>query len=405
MDSRGQPTLEAIVELEDGASGIYSVPSGTSVGKHEAFELRDGDQARFDGKGVLKALGNISTIIAPQIIGMDAQNQKEIDRAMIVLDGTDNKSKLGANSILALSGAIVKAQSASERMPLYQYIAKIAGASTSEFSIPTPMFNILNGGLHAGFNLDFQEFLIVPPKAKTFSENLKFGVEVYFTLKDILKSQNYTTLLGDEGGFAPMLYSNMEAFKVFEEAVTSAGYKPGLDAFFSLDAAASNLKQGGTYRIKDKPVPQTAGDLIEFYVSANEQYHLLSLEDPLADDDWGAWTDLLQKLGAQTLIVGDDLTSTNIKLLQKAIAERAVNAVIVKPNQIGTISETLDFIKMAKEAKFKIIVSHRSGETNDDFIADFAIGVGADYAKFGAPARGERVAKYNRLLEIEHELS
>ncbi len=405
LDSRGQPTVEAIVQLEDAAVGIYSVPSGTSVGKHEAFELRDGDKTRFGGKGVLKVLGNISTVLAPQIIGMDAQNQQEIDSAMITLDGTDDKSKLGANSILALSGAIAKAQSASEKVPLYQYIAKIAGASTREFSIPTPMFNILNGGLHAGFNLDFQEFLIVPPKANTFSQNLKFAAEVYSHLKDVLKSQNYATLLGDEGGFAPALYSNMEAFKVFEEAVTSAGYKTGLDAFFSLDVAASNLKKGSTYRIKDKPVPQTAGDLIEFYISLNEQYHLLSLEDPFADDDWNDWTNLLEKLGGETLIVGDDLTSTNIKLLDKAIEEHALNAVIVKPNQIGTISETLKFIQRAKEAKLKIVVSHRSGETNDDFIADLSVGIGADYAKFGAPARGERVAKYNRLLEIEHELS
>lgn len=405
LDSRGQPTVEAIVELEDAAVGIYSVPSGTSVGKHEAFELRDGDKTRFGGKGVLKVLANISTILAPQIIGMDAKNQQEIDSAMIILDGTDDKSKLGANSILALSGAIAKAQSASEKVPLYQYIAKIAASNTREFSIPTPMFNILNGGLHGGGNLNFQEFLIVPPKANTFSKDLKFGVEVYFSLKDVLKSQNYTTLLGDEGGFAPTLYSNMEAFKVFEEAITAAGYKTGLDAFFSLDAAASNLKKGATYRISDKPVPQTAGDLIEFYVSANEQYHLLSIEDPFADDNWGDWTNLLQKLGGETLIAGDDLTSTNIKLLDKAIEEHAINAVIVKPNQIGTISETLKFVQRAKEAKFKIIVSHRSGETNDDFIADFAVGIGADYAKFGAPARGERVAKYNRLLEIEHELS
>ncbi len=405
LDSRGQPTVEAILELEDGSTGIYSVPSGASVGKHEAHELRDEDKTRFVGKGVLKALGNIATVLAPKIIGMDAKNQIGIDEAMIALDGTDDKSKLGANSILALSGAVAKAQSVSQKVPLYQYIAQIAGSNTREFTIPTPMFNVLNGGLHAGFNLDFQEFLIVPPKANTFSKNLKFGAEVYFALKEVLKSQNYATLIGDEGGYAPMLYSNMEVFKIFEEAITMAGYKTGLDAFFSLDVAASNLKEGSTYRIKDKPVPQTGSDLTEFYIAVNEQYHLLSLEDPFSDDDWGDWSNLLGKIGAETLIVSDDLTCTNPKLLDKAIAEHAVNAVLVKPNQVGTISETLAFIKKAKEAKFKIIVSHRSGETNDDFIVDFAVGVGADYVKFGAPARGERVAKYNRLLEIEHELS
>ncbi len=405
LDSRGQPTIEAILELEDGAIGIYSVPSGASLGKHEALELRDGDKTRFGGKGVLKALGNIATVLAPRIIGMDAKNQAAVDQAMITLDGTDDKSKLGANSILALSGAVAKAQSVSQKVPLYQYIAQIAGISTHEFTIPTPMFNILNGGLHAGFNLDFQEFMIVPPKANTFSQSLKFGAEVYLALKEVLKSQNYATLIGDEGGYAPMLYSNMDVFKIFEEAITNAGYKTGLDAFFSLDVAASNLKEGNTYRIKDKPVPQTAGDLIEFYISLNEQYHLLSLEDPFSDDDWGNWSELLGKLGGETLIVGDDLTTTNIKFLDKAIEQHAANAAIIKPNQIGTISETLAFVKKAKEAKFKIIVSQRSGETNDDFIVDFAVGVGADYAKFGAPARGERVAKYNRLLEIEHELS
>lgn len=405
LDSRGQPTVEAILELEDGSTGIYSVPSGASVGKHEAHELRDEDKTRFGGKGVLKALGNIATVLAPQIIGMDAKDQAAVDEAMIVLDGTDDKSKLGANSILALSGAVARAQSVSQKVPLYQYIAQLAGSNTQEFAIPTPMFNILNGGAHAGFNLDFQEFLIVPPKANTFSQNLKFGAGVYSALKDVLKSQNYATLIGDEGGFAPMLYSNMEVFKIFEEAVTVAGYKTGLDAFFSLDVAASSLKEGNTYRIKDKPVPQTGSDLTEFYISVNEQYHLLSLEDPFSDGDWGDWSSLLGKIGGETLIVADDLTSTNPKLLDKAIAERAANAVIVKPNQIGTISETLAFVKKAKEAKFKIIASQRSGETNDDFIVDFAVGIGADYVKFGAPARGERVAKYNRLLEIEHELS
>lgn len=405
LDSRGTPTVEAIIQLDDLSVGTFSVPSGASVSKHEALELRDGDLARYNGLGVLKALSNIATVLAPMLIGQEAENQEAIDNIMIEADGTENKSSLGANSILALSGAICKAQSVSERMPLYQYMAKLAGLDTQKFIIPTPMFNILNGGVHAGKNLDFQEFLVVPTKANSYSENLKFGAGIYSALKDVLKAQNYPVLVGDEGGYAPSLYSNMEVFKIFEEAVTRAQHHVGLDAFFSLDAAASNFKQGDSYRIKDKPVPLKAVDLLDFYVSLNEQYHLLSIEDPFADDDWDTWTALTEQLGKEMLIVGDDLTSTNPKLLEKAISQKAANAIIIKPNQIGSISETLKVIKKAKDAKFKVIVSHRSGETNDDFIADFAVGISADYTKFGAPARGERVAKYNRLLEIEHDLS
>lgn len=405
LDSRGQPTVEAIIELADLSVGTFSVPSGASVGKHEALELRDGDPARYNGLGVLKSLGNIARILAPALIGQEAASQQEIDNIINKADGTENKSNLGANSILALSGAICKAQSVSERMPLYQYIAKLAGLSTQKFSIPTPMFNILNGGLHAGRNLDFQEFMVVPTKANSYSENLKFGAEIYSALKSVLKAQNYPTLVGDEGGYAPSLYSNMEVFKIFEEAVLKAGYNPGLTAFFSLDAAASNFKQGDSYRIKDKPVPLKGTDLLDFYVALNEQYHLLSIEDPFSDDDWDSWTTLTEKLGKEMLIIGDDLTSTNPKLLERAISQKAANAIIIKPNQIGTITEVLDVVKKARDAKFKVIVSHRSGETNDDFIADLAVGVSSDYAKFGAPARGERVAKYNRLLEVEHDLS
>lgn len=405
LNSRAQPTIEAIVQLSDASVGVYSVPSGSSIGKHEALELRDNDKSRFRGLGVLKSLTTIATVLAPKLIGRDAQNQAEIDNLMISLDGTENKSNLGANTILALSGAIVKAQSASLKLPLYQYLAKLRGGNMHQFQIPTPMFNLINGGVHGGGNLDFQEFMIVPAKAGSYSDNLRLGQEIYLSLKETLKSQNQLTLIGDEGGFAPLLYSNLEAFKVFEEAIATAGYKVGLDAFFSLDAAASNIKQGSSYRIKDKPVPLSASDLSEFYVSLNEQFHLLSLEDPFAEDDWDDWTGLTAKLGSEMLIVGDDLTCTNLARLEKAISSKAAGAIVIKPNQIGTISETLTVVTRAKEAGFKIIVSHRSGETNDDMIADFAVAVGADYAKFGAPARGERVAKYNRLLEIEHELS
>lgn len=406
LDSRGIPTIEAIIELADLSVGVFSTPSGTSVGKNEAFELRDKDPKRYSGLGVLTCLEKIAKILAPKLIGQEASDQSKIDEILITTDGSKNKENLGANTLLAISGAIVKAQAQSAKIPLYQYISYLLQQHlVKEFSIPTPMFNILNGGLHANKNLDFQEFMIVPTKASSYTRNLKIGVECYYALRETLKSHSATTLVGDEGGFAPLLYSNMDAFKMLEEAINKAGYKLGLDLFFSLDAAASNIKQGDSYRLKDKPVPLSTNDLIEFYIVLNEQYHLLSMEDPIEENDWDNWKIINQKLGADTLIVGDDLISTNLDRLQRAIEEKACNAVVVKPNQIGTITETIIVTKTAQKANLKVVVSHRSGETNDDFIADFAVGVGAEYAKFGAPARGERVAKYNRLLEIEHELS
>lgn len=405
LDSRAHPTIESIIELEDGAVGVFSVPSGASVGKHEAVELRDKDPNRFDGLGVLNCLKTIAQVLSPQLIGLDAGNQENIDQILVKSDNTQEKSKIGANTILSLSGAVARASSVSQKIPLYQYIAKLASLSTTEFAIPTPMFNILNGGIHANGNLDFQEFMVVPPKSNTYSQNLKFGAEAYFNLKKTLSSHSIQTLIGDEGGFAPTLYTNIDAFKLLEEAIQKAGYNLGLDAFFSIDAAGTYLKQGNSYRLKDKPMEMPSSDLMDYYIALNEQYHLLSIEDPFSEDDWQEWTEICEKLGGDTLIVGDDLTTTNSDRLQKAVSSKACNSVIVKPNQVGTISETLKFVKFAKEKNFKIIVSHRSGETNDDFIADFAVGIQADYAKFGAPARGERVAKYNRLLEIEHDLS
>lgn len=405
LDSRAHPTIESIIELEDGAVGIFSVPSGASVGKHEAVELRDKDTNRFDGLGILNCLKNISQVLSPLLIGQDANNQESIDNILIKSDNSQDKSKIGANTILALSGGVTKAASVSQKIPLYQYIAKLANLSTTEFAIPTPMFNILNGGVHANGNLDFQEFMVVPPKSNSYSQNLKFGAEAYYSLKKTLISHSIQTLIGDEGGYAPTLYTNIDAFKILEEAIQKAGYNLGLDAFFSIDAAGSYLKQGNSYRLKDKPMEMPSSDLMDYYFGLNEQYHLLSLEDPFSEDDWQEWSTITEKLGNDILIVGDDLTTTNTDRLQKAITSKACNSVIVKPNQVGTISETLKFAKSAKEKNFKTIVSHRSGETNDDFIADFAVGIGADYAKFGAPARGERVAKYNRLLEIEHDLS
>ena len=405
LDSRGTPTVEAMVQLEDGSSGVFSVPSGESKGKHEAKELRDNDPERYAGLGVLTALKNISQVIAPKILGMDANDQVALDNAMISLDGTNDKSHLGANSILAVSAATAKAASASQKIPLYLHISHLMGASTNEFNIPTPMFNEVNGGLHAGFNLDFQEFLIVPPKSNSFTKNLEFGTEVYYALKKALQTHTNQVLIGDEGGYAPLLYQNTDVFKIFEEAVNLAGYKTGLDAFFSLDCAATNLKHGSAYKLKDRPTALPASDLIEFYAQLNDQFHMLSLEDPLAEDDWSDWVELNARIGEKTFLIGDDLIATNYDRLKKAIEIRACNGVIIKPNQAGTITETLKVVNEAKKANFKVIASHRSGETNDSFIADFAVGINADYCKFGAPARGERVAKYNRLLEIEHELS
>lgn len=405
LDSMGHPTIEAIVQLQDKSIGIFSSPTGHSKGKYEAQELRDGDSKRYRGLGILEGLRKVYSILAPRLIGQEAAYQEQIDKIMIATDATPNKSNLGANIILALSGAIVKAQANSEGMPLYQYIAKISGANIHEFSIPTPMFNVINGGKQGEGNLDFQEFMIVPPKAYSYTSSIRLGVEVYYALKETIKSHSAVALIGEEGGYAPFLYSNMDALKILEESISRAGYKYGLDAFISLDIAASNIKLGGSYKIKDRPVGLSPSDLLDFYISLIEQYHLLSIEDPFDQDEWQQWTSITEKLGQDTLVVGDDLIATNPARLNKAIDQKAANAVIIKPNQIGTITETIRVVQTAKKANFKIIVSHRSGETNDDFIADFAVGMGADYAKFGAPARGERVAKYNRLLEIEHELS
>lgn len=406
LDSRGLPTIESIIELYDGSVGAFATPSGISIGKHEAVELRDGDLARFAGKGVLKALINVHSKLSPLLIGKDAVNQKQIDKLMIEADGTPNKSNLGANSILSVSIATAKAQAASEKLPLYKYIAKIMEKEEKElFIIPTPMFNILNGGKHGGGNIDFQEFLIVLPRSSVYSRNLQIGTEIYYSLKETIVAHSGIPLLGDEGGYAPTLFSNSDAFKILEEAVIRAGYKVGLDVFFSIDAAASYFMKNHGYKIKDRPVALSPLEFIEYYMQLNEQYHLLSIEDGLQEDDWSSWQELTEKLGRDTLIVGDDLITTNKQRLKKAIEKKACNGVIIKPNQVGTLTETIEVVIEAKKHDIRTVVSSRSGETNDDFIADFAVGIGSDYIKFGAPARGERVTKYNRLLEIEHEIS
>ena len=406
LDSRGYPTVEAIIELEDGAVGAFAAPSGISVGKHEAVELRDGDVKRYAGKGVLKALINIHSKISPMLIGKNAADQASIDKLMINADGTDNKGKLGANTILAVSGAVTKAEANSQKISLYKYISKLLNkVEILPYIIPTPMFNILNGGKHGGGNIDFQEFLIVPPKSSSYSNSLKMSTEIYYALKETIEAHSGIPLLGDEGGYAPTLFSNADAFKILEEAVLRANYKVGIDIFFSIDVAASYFMHDHSYKIKDRAVVLSAAEFIDYYASLNEQYHLLSIEDGLHEDDWDSWQKLTERVGRETLVVGDDLITTNLERLKKAFAKKACNAVIIKPNQVGTITETLEVVREAKKRNFKTVISHRSGETNDDFIADFAVAVSGDYLKFGAPARGERVAKYNRLLEIEHELS
>lgn len=401
IDSRANPTVETQVVLDNGISTRGSVPSGISTGQDEAFELRDGDQNRFKGMGVLKAINVVNTQISPRLKGMDVVNQLEIDRTLLVLDGTENKSKLGANSLLSVSIAACKAAAACYRLPVHQYIAALLGTGVKgKVTMPVPMFNLINGGKHGAGNLDFQEFMVVPSKVMPYSEALRAGCEIYLMLKDVLRHRNAIYSVGDEGGFAPNLFTNADALEVLVQAIKNAGYKVGEDIFLSLDVAASHFLNGNTYTVKDHTAPLSRTDMINYLKDLTTQYHLLSIEDPLHEKDWDGWIELTNTLGETTLIVGDDLLVTNSKYLEQAIRTRAANTILVKPNQVGTVSETLQVVHRAKQEKWEVIVSHRSGETNDDFIADFAVGAGVGYAKFGAPARGERVAKYNRLLEI-----
>ncbi len=405
LDSRAIPTVEIMAQTESGYVGVSSVPSGASTGAHEAIELRDNDKERYEGFGVLKAVENINKILGPQIIGMDVLDPFAIDKKLIDLDGTENKSKYGANAILALSEVAVKLGANDGKLTLYSWINELTkkiGIKTN-IKIPIPLFNMINGGKHGAGNLDFQEFFIIPASSKTYSQGLQAGVEIYHTIGNNLKRKGAIHSVGDEGGFAPNLFTNADALELFVESVKETKYEIGRDVFLGLDVAADSFYKDGEYLIRDKASPLDDNGLLEYYKFINNQYHLAILEDPFYEDGWGSWKKLTAELGSQITIVGDDLLATNPKRVQKAIAEKTCNAVLIKPNQIGTISETLSVIKMAKEAGWKVIVSHRSGETNDTFIADFAVGVGADYVKFGAPARGERVAKYNRLSSIENE--
>jgi len=407
IDSRANPTIETKIVLDDGTIATASVPSGASVGQHEAIELRDGDPNRYLSMGVSKAVYHVSSILGPGLVGVDPTQQIEIDRWMIKVDGTPNKSRFGANAILSISMALARAASMSLRMPLYIYIQELfkkLGGNSPITKIPTPIFNVINGGKHGAGNLDFQEFHLIPSTAKQFSEALQMGVELYHRVKKVLIDKNAVHSVGDEGGFAPDLYTNLDALEILTQAVKESRYQFGEDAFIGLDIAASNFYSKDRYKIRDKPQAITREQYIDFLVDLNNQYHLLMLEDPIAEDDWDGWKMVMGKIGQSAILVGDDLLVTNLDRLKKAIKEKACSAILVKPNQIGTLSETLEVIKTAKENNFKTIASHRSGETTDSFIADFAVGAQTDYVKFGAPARGERVVKYNRLLDIESEL-
>lgn len=406
LDSRSIPTIEAVVMLDTGTVGVASAPSGTSTGKYEAVELRDNDPARHRGKGVLRAVSNVNRVIGPAIVGMEAREQFAIDQKILELDGTENKSNLGANAILAVSMAVCKTGAISSGLSLYQWVAKLAEAQgiKSQLKVPTPVFNLINGGMHGAGNLDFQEFQVIPASAKPYSEGYRGASEVYHFLEDGLARRGAIHSVGDEGGYAPNLFTNADALEIIVEAISEAGYEVGRDFFLGLDVAADSFYKDGAYPIKDDSQPLDRAKLIEFYEKLNKSYRLTYLEDPLEQDDWDGWKELTGKLGDKLMVVGDDVLATNLKRVARAVSDKTCNAALIKPNQDGSISETLAVIKTCRDASWKVVVSHRSGETNDWFIADFAVGVGADYVKFGAPARGERVAKYNRLLSIEAEL-
>lgn len=408
LDSRGNPTIETTVVLDDDSLGIASVPSGASLGKYEAVEFRDNDSNRYGGVGVLKAVHNVNALLGPGLTGVDPQRQFEIDKWMTKIDGTPYKSKYGANAILSISLSICKAAASSQKLPLYLYIKELlknTGLAVEIKKIPGPIFNVINGGKHGAGNLDFQEFHLIPASSKSYKEALKIGVEVYHKIKEVLINKNAIHSVGDEGGFAPDLYTNLDALEIIMQAVKESPYRFGDAIFLGLDLAAGHFLKNHHYKIRDKQQALNSQQFVNYLLELNSQYHPLMLEDPLGDDDWLGWQNLVKKIGSEVIIIGDDLLATNPKRLKRAIAEKACGGILIKPNQIGTVTETLEVVKIAKENDFKIVVSHRSGETNDTFIADFAVGVQSDYVKFGAPARGERVVKYNRLLEIEEELN
>ncbi|OHD64991.1 MAG: phosphopyruvate hydratase [Spirochaetes bacterium RBG_13_51_14] len=400
LDSRGNPTIRVFMALEKGITISSSVPSGASTGENEAVELRDGDKKRYDGKGVLKAVNNVNAIIAPKVIGMDPSKQAEIDRLLIDLDDTPNKAKLGANAILGVSMAAAKAAAMTSAIPLYAYLG-----GTGSYRIPVPMMNILNGGKHAEKSVDFQEFMVMPIGAPTFAEALRYGAETFHSLKKILGKKGYSTGVGDEGGFAPNLKSNDEACEVIIEAIKSAGYEPGKDVALALDPAASSFFEKGSYVLsKSGHGNKSSAEMTALYKSWVDKYHIVSIEDGLDENDWNGFRDHTAALGDKIQIVGDDIFVINTKFIARGIKEKTSNAVLIKLNQIGTVTETIEAINLCRKAGWGFVISHRSGETEDAFMADFAVAMGGGQIKTGSACRSERIAKYNRLLEIELEL-
>ena len=411
LDSRGNPTVEADVYVGIGARGRAAVPSGASTGEHEALELRDGDKSKYLGKGVLKAVANVNGEIAKAVVGLDAGDQRALDKRMIELDGTPTKSRLGANAILAVSMAAARGAAAAQNLPLYKYLARYS-TDTSANLLPLPMMNILNGGAHADSSVDFQEFMVMPIGAGSFSEALRWGVEVFHSLKAALKKHGYSTAVGDEGGFAPSCKSNEEAIQIVLEAISAAGYKPGEQVSIALDPAASEFydKASGKYVFKksDKST-HSPEEMVEYWAKWIEKYPIVSLEDGMGEEDWPGWRQLTQKAGEKSSakriqLVGDDIFVTNTEIFARGIKEGIANAILIKLNQIGTVTETIDAIEMARKAGYKSVISHRSGETEDTFIADLAVATGAGQIKTGSASRTDRIAKYNQLLRIEEEL-
>ncbi|MBS96894.1 MAG: phosphopyruvate hydratase [SAR202 cluster bacterium] len=401
LDSRSNPTIRVSVTLSDNSIGTANVPSGASTGAHEAIELRDNDPNRFSGKGVLKAVTNVNNTIANKLSGMKFTDIETIDKTLIELDGTENKANLGANSILGVSLATIHAISNSNGIPLYQYISNI---TNNKMSLPVPMFNILNGGSHASNSTDIQEFMIIPSGLNSFTESLQFGAETYQSLKSLLSKEGKSTNVGDEGGFAPEMKSNQAAIEIILKAIENAGYKIGVDCYLGLDVAASEFYIDSKYELKKDNLNLDSDEMVEYLINLVNSYPILSIEDGLAEDDWNGWANLTQQIGNKIQLVGDDLYTTNVARLTKGIEKTSSNSILIKFNQIGSITETFDAIELAKNAKWSNVISHRSGETEDTTIADLAVGTGAGQIKTGAPARSERVAKYNRLLSIEEEL-
>jgi enolase len=400
LDSRGNPTVEVEVWLVGGAIGRASVPSGASTGKYEALELRDEDPARYEGRGVLRAVENVNTVIAEELVGWDAEDQAGIDEFLIELDGTPNKERLGANAILGVSLAVAKAAANALGLPLYRYIGGVSART-----LPVPLMNILNGGRHTDWqSTDLQEFMIVPVGAPSFSEALRWGTEVYHSLKGVLRGRGYNTTVGDEGGFAPTLNSNEEAIELILEAIERTGYAPGEDIYLAIDAAASEFFEGGFYHLRREGRKLMGEEMVEFYEDWVKKYPIISVEDGLADDDWEHWKLLCQRIGDRVQVVGDDLLVTNIKRIERAIEEKAANSLLCKANQIGTLTEAIEAVRKAQMAGWTVIISHRSGETEDTTIADLSVALQTGQIKTGAPCRGERVAKLNRLLRIEEDL-